>query len=264
MSGAASIRPIVIVLVLIGTLIGPWTMFPLAAQDDRGEVTAADDEMANQIARDVFTGEKYWWKRQTDIKSGSWLTGLLSAFYEYIIRPILQFLYELIGWIFKALFSGLGTSGGDWSQGVPFLWTIIAILAALVVWRVITVLRRPAVPANGSVGPEAVNILPRADELLEQAQTALARNDRRTAIRLAFLSLLAWFQDQGQLKYDASRSNREYQNDLRKWPGAIAVFRVAADPFERCWYGGRELEAAQVEAVISRCRSQFQSQKGAA
>jgi Domain of unknown function (DUF4129) len=75
---------------------------------------------------------------------------------------------------------------------------------------------------------------------------------------------LAWLQDRGQLKYDSSRSNREYQQDLRRWPESATVFGAVAAPFERCWYGGRNLDDQQVQEVIARCRNHFQVAKDSA
>ena len=136
------------------------------------------------------------------------------------------------------------------------------MLMAYVGWRIWAASRPSAVSRRESNGPAPIEVLPRADLLLEQARSAMSVADHRLAIRLAFLSLLAWFQDRGQLKYDPARSNREYQRDLRKWPDSVISFRAAAGPFEQCWYGGRELNADQVNDVILLCQRQFLSDKG--
>jgi hypothetical protein len=91
-------------------------------------------------------------------------------------------------------------------------------------------------------------------ELLADAERAHERGDQREAIRLAFLAVIAHFQDQGKLSGDRSRSNREYLRELGPWPDLSAVFRRCAEPFERCWYGGRPLDGLEVDAVIIECR----------
>ena len=155
-----------------------------------------------------------------------------------------------------------GSAKGDWSKGVPFLWTIVAALALFVAWRVVVSFRRQPVVRPAPGGQASVNILPQADQLLEQSRIALAQGDHRAAVRLALLSLLAWLQDRGQLKYDSSRSNREYQQDLRRWPESATVFGAVAAPFERCWYGGRNLDDLQVQEVIALLPESFPGCEG--
>jgi hypothetical protein len=250
--------------VALGIFLASGTVVTLWAADD-SEFTSTrteEDEKANQMAREVFLGDEYWWKRTTDLKSGSVGENVFSLLYRVLIRPVLKTIFDVIEWILKKLFGSMRGAHGDWSRGIPFLWTIIVLLLAYVGWRMWVASRGPAVSRPAPGAPDLIDVLPRADQLLEQSRAALLAGDHRSAIRLAFLSLLAWFQDRGQLKYDPSRSNREYQRDLRKWPDSVASFRAAAGPFERCWYGGRTLSAEQVEDVIALCQQQFQSAKG--
>lgn len=216
------------------------------------------DETANQLADEVFAAEEFWWKRTERVESPSFLGRIFSALYQSLIRPILRALGDLIKTIFEWLMSlsGFG-AGGDWSSGIPLLWVVVLLLGGIVVWRVVVILRsQRAAPPLKHQDP-AVHELPHAEQLLEQAQDALSRGDRRNAIRLAFLALIAHLQDIGKLSYDPSRSNREYQRDLRPWPDLSSGFRACAEPFERCWYGGANPESAEVDDLISRCRSQL-------
>lgn len=221
-----------------------------------------EDDDARQIAQNVFSGEEYWWKRTSDVKSTSLIGQSFSYIYEYLIAPIFKILADLIQWLLDQLCSRLKLPRGDWSKGIPFLWTIIALIVLITVWRMVVLFRRRSNVRVEKMVQASADILPQADLLLEQARAALAQGDRRSAIRLAFLSLLAWFQDRGQLKYDRSRSNREYQNDLRRWPESVVSFKAAAEPFERCWYGGRDLNSDQVQKVITLCGTQIQRAKG--
>ena len=224
-----------------------------------------DDDAANQIAREIFLKDEYWWKRTSEVKSGSFGSDLLNYLYEHLIQPVLKAFFDLLRWILDWLSGGIKLSSGDWSSGVPFLWTIISLLTLYVVYyvasRVMSSFRGRSNPSHAQTDLSQIDVLPRADSLLEQARATLSQGDRRSAIRLAFLSLLAWFQDQGQLKYDPSRSNREYQRDLQQWPDSVSRFRAAAAPFEQCWYGGRDLDIQQVENVIALCREWIQTKR---
>lgn len=250
--------------ILAGMLIAAATIGTTAdaaenlAESERRD---ADDARANQVARDVFASDAYWWKRTSNVKSTSAIGRFFSFVYEWLILPIVKAIGELIEWILDRLSGRLVLPGGDWSQGVPFLWTISAVLVFFAVWWVAIFFRRQPVVRPAPSGQTSIEVLPQADQLLEQSRMALAKGDHRSAVRLALLSLLAWLQNRGQLKYDASRSNREYQQDLRRWPESAAVFGAVAAPFERCWYGGRDLDHLQVQQLIALCGNHFQVAK---
>ena len=244
-----------------------WTSFPSGAvqAEDLATPTSTqspDDLAANELAREIFRGDEYWWKRTADVKTGSLIGDFVAYVYNRILSPILKGIGKLIGWILDALFGRIRMPHGDWSKGIPFLWTLIALLLAFVSWRLIQWSRSGPMVRPLRAEPGVIDLLPQREELLKQAAEALEKGDHRAAIRLAFLSMLAWLQDLGQLRYDPSRSNREYQRDLRAWPNSVATFRAAADPFERCWYGGRDLPADQIRDVIVLCRREFQRAKG--
>ena len=214
---------------------------------------SALDERSNRLADEVFASDEFWWKRTERIESPSFLGRVFGALWNNVLRPAFDALLDLIRAIIEWLLelAGLGPSG-DWSSGIPFLWLVVAGLAALVVWRIIVMLRRQP-PAPAMAKQAAVDELPQAERLLEQAQAAMAAGDHRAGLRLAFLALIAHLQHQGKLVYDSTRSNREYLRDLRPWPDLSAGFRTCAEPFERCWYGGHQPSPDEVSLVLSHC-----------
>lgn len=257
----------VIGLILSAVLIPMATSGLTAAASDvppESAVQNSADAQANQVARDVFAGDAYWWKRTSDVKSTSAIGRFFKYIYDQVIRPILQWIGNALQWILERLLSGLGLGGGDWSKGAPFLWTIVIAIVLFVLWRIAMSFRRRPVVRRATIGKAPIDVLPQADQLLEQSRVALARGDHRSAVRLALLALLAWLQDRGRLKYDSSRSNREYQQDLRRWPDSALVFTAVAAPYERCWYGGRTPSDLQVQEVIALCSDHFQITKGSA
>lgn len=221
------------------------------------------DRAAQEVAQDVFAGDDFWWKRTGDVQSSSWIESTLKWIYEHLIQPVLEAIADFLKWLLEKLF-GIKPGAGDWSAGLPFLWLLVALSAAFVIWRLWKILKsRSAAPRSPKPVPVPETVLPQARQLLDEAQECLARGDHRHAIRLAFLSLLAWLQDNGRLRYDPSRSNREYQRDLSRWPDLLSPFRSAAEPFERCWYGGRTLDAGEIEGVLAVCRRLVLESEGA-
>lgn len=220
--------------------------------------SSALDERANRLADEVFASDDFWWKRTERVESPSFLGRVFGALWNDVLKPAFDALLDLLGAILEWLLElgGLAPSG-DWSSGIPLLWALIAGLGAIVVWRIVVMLRRqPSAPATPKQA--ALDELPQAERLLEQAQAAIAAGDHRAGLRLAFLALIAHLQQQGKLVYDSTRSNREYHRDLRPWPDLSAGFRTCAEPFERCWYGGHQPSPTEVNLVLSHCRRQLQ------
>ncbi len=252
--------------VLMGSLATAASSDPAAiAADTAAEAAELNvaDSRANQTAREVFAGEAYWWKRTTDVESLP-VQGWFAYLYELLVQPVFKWIANVLKWLFGWLPRGLGLGTGNWSKGLPFLWTIVAALVLFAAWRLTVAFRRRPNVRPAVAGQASVDVLPQADQLLEQSRMALAQGEHRLAIRLALLSLLAWLHDRGKLNYNLTRSNREYQQDLRRWPESALVFGAVAAPFERCWYGGRDLDASQVQEAISLCRNHFQMAKDSA
>ena len=75
------------------------------------------------------------------------------------------------------------------------------------------------------------------------------------AIRLALLALIARLEKQGLLRYDTTRTNREYQMELRHTSELAACFGQLARIYERVWYGRVPAGRAEAEQAISLCGS---------
>lgn len=254
-------------MLIIASVLVLGSLSPLVRAEDNAPAAVertADDEHADQMAQEVFQGSDYWWKRTSNVESSSMLRNFFKAIYTYLIEPVLKWLWDAFVWIMKTLFGRLEPFVGDWSRGIPFTWALVVILVLFGAWQLYRFFKTSPRVQTTQFTSDKLDVLPRAEQLLERARTALADGDHRTAIRFAFLSLIAWYQDLGRLKYDPARCNREYERDLRSWPEAMTNFRAASGPFERCWYGGRDLDAVQVENVIALCTREFQTpeQKG--
>ena len=247
------------------TAIGSWIVTSLTALGldaiPSSGTENGDDDRAHQVAQEVFRANEYWWKRTAEVKSNFPFRSFLEFLHERILAPVLNAILDVLKWVLSWFSFSLGESAG----GLPWVEVIVAALAILVAWWGYLIFRRrrdrvSAIPLP--MHADRLDVLPRFDQLLEEARSTLMQGDHRQAIRFTFLSMLAWLQDQGKLRYDPARSNREYQSDLLRWPESVAGFRLAAEPFEHCWYGGRDLSSEQVLSVISFCQTQYQLAKG--
>lgn len=101
-----------------------------------------------------------------------------------------------------------------------------------------------------------------AEELLSaegaraRAQQWAEAGDYRTAVRYLYLSALLLLEEHNLLRYDRSRTNREYLRSVAHRPELAAILQEVVELFDRVWYGFQPLGqgdyeryAAQVEAL---------------
>jgi hypothetical protein len=209
-------------------------------------------------AREVLEDQDFWWKRierKTIPTSG--IQSFFNALIEYplkLIRMILDFLRGLRFWRFPFF-------GGDWSGGSDVVWLIAAALTAWALWKGYPLIVRWFMAgADASGAPKQAGAswqaLAEPSDLFEQAGQALIDGEYAEAIRLALLSLIARLERQGLLRYDTTRTNREYQAELRRGASDVAAnFGKLARIYERVWYGRGPAGRADAEQAIGLCRS---------
>jgi hypothetical protein len=82
-----------------------------------------------------------------------------------------------------------------------------------------------------------------ADEMLtskgafKRAESLSTQGDYRNAIRYLYLSSLLVLDEQGVLRYDRSRTNREYLRSVSSRPELAKPLHDVVDVFDRVWYG---------------------------
>jgi hypothetical protein len=222
---------------------------PASGQADTGPAVAA---------REVLSGPDFWWKRieRKTIPS----SGIQSFFLAVLELPrkllgmIFDFLRDLQFWRFRFW-------RGDWSGGSDLVWLIAAALLGWAFWKGYPLIVRWFIAATEKAGPPmaaAANwqALPEPSDLFEQAGEAFNAGKFAESIRLALLSLIARLERQGMLRYDTTRTNREYQAELRRVAKDVAAtFGQLARIYERVWYGSGPAGRAEAEQAIGLCRS---------
>jgi Domain of unknown function (DUF4129) len=208
-------------------------------------------------AREVFQNQDFWWKRietRSDSISTSWLESILTHVLEYLGRVLTRIL-EFLADLFRNLFGPFG----DASSGAALLiWFLVLALLLYAVFRFPSVIMSwlsQTAPAPAAQQVAAWQMLAEASELFEQAGLAFRDGKYAEAIRLALLALIAKLQKQGLLRYDATRTNREYQRELRPASELAACFGQLARIYERVWYGRMSAGRAEAEQAISLCGS---------
>ena len=86
------------------------------------------------------------------------------------------------------------------------------------------------------------------EEVLTAAQARqrahdLAENgDPRQAVRYLYLSGLLQLEERGLLRYDRSRTNREYLRSIQEHPQLALILKDVIEVFDRVWYGYRKID----------------------
>lgn len=98
-----------------------------------------------------------------------------------------------------------------------------------------------------------------ADAAFKRAQDLSGAGDYRTAVRYLYLSSLLLLEERGLLRYDRSKTNREYLRSVANSPGLAATLREVIDVFDRVWYGYQPLDEAsyaRYAAQVTQLRQQ--------
>ena len=233
------------------------------ALSTRADTPEPDD--AVRAMQEAFAGSEFWWKRTEEVQVPrlplAWLGEAIGKFFNLLwkaIEPVLEAIGNFFRWIWYGL-RNLQLSLAYFPGGTLLISLILLALLGYLAWKIHPLvwewLKSPESQRRrrSAAGPVQA-ALPEASLLLDQAAGAVQAGQYREAIRFAFLALLAGLQHRGLLRYDSSRTNREYLFDLRGVPDLAAVFRDAARPYERAWYGQLPVTSVEAEELLGRCR----------
>ena len=210
-------------LALLDALIASETLPPAAEQPD------AADELQTVLARPEFQYEEddpNWFERQWE---------------------------RFLGWIFDLLGRGDG--------GLSTIWGYVAAGAAGII--VLLVIGYWLRSLSGQFSAE-INLPATSDadydlsagDALDRAETLAGGGDYREAVRYLYLSTLLSLDEKGMLRFDRSKTNREY---LRQVSGSdfAPTLGSVIDVFDRVWYGFQPIDkdtyatyATQVEELV--------------
>jgi len=85
---------------------------------------------------------------------------------------------------------------------------------------------------------------------MQRAQTLSSAGDYRNAVRYLYLSSLLILDEQGLLRYDRSRTNREYVRSLSSKPELAKPLGDVIDVFDRVWYGFDEVDEETYQSYV--------------
>lgn len=87
---------------------------------------------------------------------------------------------------------------------------------------------------------------------LKRAETLSTQGDYRNAIRYLYLSSLLVLDEQGLMRYDRSRTNREYLRSISSKPELAKPLQDVIDVFDRVWYGFEGVDEKTYRSYVER------------
>jgi Domain of unknown function (DUF4129) len=246
-----------------------------------GPVSASE---LNQSINEVEKEAQFAWRMPREVEdesskaSSSWMARTLRAGAEAIVNGLKwagHSLWESARWIGRQLrrlgpeerTAGFSSgSGFAWGQFLQILLliliTVIASLLAVLIYRMVR--RRPRMPV---VMTEIVQAKPdlndeniAADQLpeegwLKMARELIAQGNFRLALRALYLAGLANLAARELISVAIFKSNREYEDELRRRARANAetlhAFSENVAVFDRVWYGLHNVTAGTVQEFES-------------
>lgn len=180
--------------------------------------------------REILERPEFQWQEAQPAQNPAWIQKILDAIAEFMNRL------------------AYGVQNGVYYGRVPLI--LAAVLLFLLSLYFITrnlsrSLVREAELAAENGDEDAVLTSKGA---MQRAQTLSGQGDYRNAVRYLYLSSLLILDEHGVLRYDRSRTNREYLRSVSSKPELAKPLGDVIDVFDRVWYG---FEAVDDEAYRS-------------
>jgi hypothetical protein len=177
----------------------------------------------------ILARPEFQWAEEQPNPVGQWIQGMLQRFFNWLDRLL-----------------GEGRNDGTIEvKGPPtsVLSIVVSIILVAVIGYVLWGLFND-LAAEARLQAEAGQ----ADEVLT-SQSAFARaqnlsrgGDFRSAVRYLYLSSLLLLDERGLLRYDRSKTNREYLRSISGSPELSEPLQEVIDVFDNVWYGYHALD----------------------
>jgi len=180
----------------------------------------------------VLARPEFQWEEARPVEMPNWLQNLFDRILEFLDRIA----YEI---------------GNAYYYGrVPLIiaTTLLFVLSLFFISRSLSrnLVREAQIAAEGGDSDAMLT----SKGALQRAQTLSGQGDYRNAIRYLYLSSLLVLDEQGLLRYDRSRTNREYLRSVSSRPELANPLRDVIDVFDRVWYGYESVDQETYQRYV--------------
>jgi hypothetical protein len=156
---------------------------------------------------------------------------------------LLDAIRNFVSSVFRNATGALGTTGA------VLLAVAVVALATLLAWR----RWRGSAAFGGAWIDEPASVGDDPDVEWRLAERAAAAGDHREAVRRAFRSALIEVARNSGVHIDAAWTTRELLQRCRADGDVLVPLAAAAALFERAWYSGQPVTAAEWDQAAARC-----------
>lgn len=173
------------------------------------------------LLNNILTRPEFQWVEVSENPVQNW--------FQKIITEINRLLNRLLGVTFEAINS----------NAVVVVMAILMTLILFFVFRTIF----SDFASESILGEENNETEPLTSEAaLAKAQQLSRGGDYRVAVRYLYLSTLLILDERGIMRYDRSKTNREYLRSVANAPELSQPLQDVIDVFDNVWYGHHTLE----------------------
>lgn len=181
--------------------------------------------------KEILARPEFQWDQGPAPARPEWLEKLLTAIDTFFGR-LIYFMAELI-------YEG------------RILWMILAALFFLfTLFYISRKLSRSLVQDAQIDAENETDALLTSKGALQRAQSLSGQGDYRNAVRYLYLSSLLVLDEQGLLRYDRSRTNREYLRSVSSRPELATPLKDVIDVFDRVWYGFEPVDEETYQSYV--------------
>ncbi len=182
--------------------------------------------------KDILARPEFQWQQAQGPKLPGWLTKLYQRVMDFIAEVILRgavMVYE-------------GRTVLKIAAVLVFLLSLFFISRGLA--------RSMVREAEIAADEEGSDELLTSKGALKRAETLSTQGDYRNAIRYLYLSSLLVLDEQGLMRYDRSRTNREYLKSISSKPELAKPLKAVIDVFDRVWYGFEGVDEQTYQSYV--------------
>jgi hypothetical protein len=208
----------------------------LAARADypAAQFTAKDIQPLNEI----LSRPEFQWKEQEPNPINEWFQKLWDRFITWLDKlfPDREMTVNI-------------SPGPGWSL-TSSLAVILLVLILAYIFRGLfaDMITDAHLTGDGNSGDEILT----AEAAFQRAQTLSRGGEYRSAVRYLYLSSLLLLDERGLLRYDRTRTNREYLRTVSDSPELVQPLTEVIEVFDNVWYGYHELDEASFKHYSDR------------
>ncbi len=184
--------------------------------------------------KEILARPEFQWQEAQSVKLPDWLTKLYDWFANLVDR--------IINYVALLIYGG----GGLYKiAGVLlFLFSLFFIARGLSH----NLVREAQTETEENASDELLT----SKGAFKRAETLSMQGDYRNAVRDLYLSSLLVLDEQGLMRYDRSRTNREYLRSVATKPELAKPLRDVIDVFDRVWYGFEGVDEQTYQSYVER------------